>query len=50
MINAIPSQYSLIKYSNLYTIKELLGYSSIELTQRYAHLPPDHKAAAVALL
>lgn len=35
---------------NLYTVKELLGHSSIEVTQRYAHLSPDHKASAVALL
>lgn len=36
--------------ANLYTVKELLGHSSIEMTQLYAHLSPDHKAAAVALL
>lgn len=35
---------------DLYTVKELLGHSSIEMTQRYAHLAPEHKAKAVELL
>jgi integrase len=36
--------------SDLYTVKELLGHSDFEMTQRYAHLAPEHKAAAVARL
>jgi integrase len=32
---------------DLYTVKELLGHSDFEMTQRYAHLAPEHKAAAV---
>lgn len=32
----------------LYTIKELMGHKSIEMTMRYAHLCPDHKREAAA--
>ena len=35
---------------DLYVVKELLGHSSIVVTERYAHLTPEHKQAAVALL
>lgn len=31
----------------LYTIKELMGHKSIKMTERYAHLCPDHKRDAV---
>lgn len=36
--------------ADLYTVKELLGHSDFAMTQRYAHLAPEHKAAAVARL
>ena len=39
-----------MKGVDLLTIKELLGHSKLEMTLRYAHLAPEHKAAAVALL
>lgn len=32
------------------TIRELLGHSSLTMTQRYAHLAPDHTKAAVESL
>jgi integrase len=35
---------------DLYTVKELLGHSDFDMTQRYTHLSPEHKAAAVAML
>lgn len=34
----------------LNTIRELMGHSEIEMTLRYAHLAPSHKAEAVATL
>jgi integrase len=35
---------------NLYTVKELMGHSTIQMTERYAHLAPEHKATAVERL
>ena len=35
---------------DLYTVKELLGHHSIEMTQRYAHLTPNHLRQAVEVL
>jgi integrase len=35
---------------DLYKVQRLLGHASPAMTQRYAHLAPDHLAAAVAVL
>ncbi len=35
---------------DLYTISELLGHADLTMTKRYAHLAPEHKAAAVERL
>jgi len=35
---------------DLTTVKELMGHKSIEMTERYSHLSPNHKATAVKSL
>ena len=35
---------------DLYVIKDLLGHSTVQMTEKYAHLSPDLKANAVEML
>jgi len=35
---------------NLYTVEELLGHGTIQMTERYSHLAPDAKRSAIAVL
>ena len=35
---------------DLYTVSKLLGHSSVEVTQRYAHLSSKYKKMAVKVL
>ncbi len=39
-----------IQGTPLFTIKELMGHKSLAMTERYAHLIPDHKRDAVKAL
>lgn len=32
---------------NIYDLQKILGHTSLEMTQRYAHLGPEHLAQAM---
>ncbi len=36
--------------ADLATVRELLGHKSIDMTLRYSHLSPDHKAKAAKII
>ena len=39
-----------MKGIDLYTISQLLGHADIKMTQRYAHLAPNHEKIAVNMI
>lgn len=39
-----------LKGIDIYTISQLMGHSDIKMTQRYAHLAPNHKKIAVNMI
>ncbi len=40
----------LVKMGDLYTVKELIGHSTLAMTERYAHLGQDNLRSAVKKL
>jgi integrase len=35
---------------NIYDLQKILGHSTMEMTQRYAHMSPDHLAEAIQIV
>ncbi|MGZ3695749.1 MAG: tyrosine-type recombinase/integrase, partial [Bdellovibrionota bacterium] len=35
---------------NIYDLQKLLGHSTLEMTQRYAHMSPDHLEKAIQIV
>jgi integrase len=44
------ASHAVMSGTSLYEVQQLLGHASPLMTQRYAHLAPDHMASAVARL
>jgi site-specific recombinase XerD len=41
------ASYLVMSAVDLRTVQELMGHSSITMTERYSHLSPDHRTRAV---
>lgn len=44
------ASYLVMAGVDLRTVQELLGHSTVQITERYSHLSPDHKTRAITVL
>ena len=44
------ASHFMMKGGNIYDLQKILGHSSLEMTQRYAHLSPTHLAEAINIV
>lgn len=47
--HTFASQF-MMKGGNIYDLQKILGHYALEMTQRYAHLSPDHLADAISIV
>ena len=47
--HTFASQF-VMKGGNIYTLREILGHTDVKMTQRYAHLSPEHLKGATDFL
>jgi hypothetical protein len=50
MLRHTFASHGVMSGASLYDVQRLLGHATAAMTQRYAHLSPDHLAGAVARL
>lgn len=44
------ASHFMMKGGNIYDLQKILGHSTLEMTQRYAHMSPDHLAQAIQIV